>query len=127
VGLSTIEVASLITSVGAHYGTRVGLFDLRDVRPNRALGVLAAACEDVQSGERLVFATRSIKENLATIPISRASDGVILCVAIGSTPLRLVQETIDQIGKDRFFGSLVLHVPPVRAEAAPRRPTLLEA
>jgi hypothetical protein len=111
IGLPTYEVASLLTAIGAHYGTPIGVFDLRDVRLNRALAVIARACEEMRVGERILFATRTIRENLATIPVARASDGVILCVAIGSTPLRLVEETIEQVGRDRFLGSLVVRAP----------------
>jgi hypothetical protein len=122
-GMSTYEVASVIMGVGAHHGASIGLFDFRDVRLHRVLTVVADACEHVMPGERLIFATRSIKENLATIPLARAADGVVLCVSLGSTRISLVEETIEEIGRERFLGSVLVCDPPSRARA-PRRARL---
>ena len=106
--MSTYDVASLITAVGAHHGESMGVFDFRDIRLNRVLSAVEAATRDMRQGERIVFATRSIKENLATIPLARASDGVVLCVSLGSTSKRLAEETLEQVGRDRLLGTLLI-------------------
>jgi hypothetical protein len=116
-GISTYDVASLIMSIGVYCGESIGLFDFRDVMLKRVLGVIEDACAQMNQGERLIFATRSIKDNLATIPLLRAIDGVVLCVALGSTPIRRIEETIEQIGKDRLLGSIVVREPEPRASA----------
>ena len=121
-GLSTYEVASVIMGVGAHHGATIGVFDFRDVRLHRVLAVVADACEHVVPGERLIFATRSIKENLATIPLARAADGVLLCVSLGSTRISLVEETIQEIGKEHFLGSVLVRDPSAKAKAKARAP-----
>jgi hypothetical protein len=117
-GISSYEVASLITTLGLHQGEPVGLADLRDVRLNRVGAFLDLVTELVSRGERVVFATRSITENLATIRLARAADAVILCVSIGSTSIGSAAETIEQIGKERFLGSMLIH-PHDGARAAP--------
>ena len=121
-GMSTYDVANLIMALGVHHGESIGLFDFRDIRMNRVLEVIEWASSKLERGERLIFATRSIKENLATIPLARASDSAVLCVSIGSTSMGFVAETIEQIGKDRFIGSLVIHGPGDEAPSPP--PTL---
>ena len=110
--LSTYEVARLIMSLGVHHGESIGLFDFRDVMLNNALAIVRAACAQMGRDERLIFAARSVKENLATVPLARAMDGVVLCASIGSTSIGLLEETIEQIGKDRFVGSILVRRPP---------------
>jgi hypothetical protein len=118
-GMSTLDVAQLITALGASHGESIGVFDFRDVRMSRALEVIREAEQQLERGERLIFATRSIRENVATIPLARATDGAVLCVSLGSTSMRFAEETIEQIGKDRFLGSLLVRAPNVEAPARP--------
>src|SRR4051812_35608871 len=113
--MSTYDVASLIMAVGVHHGESIGIFDFRDVGMNRVLAVIEAACQQMRREERIIFAARSIKENLATIPLARATDCVVLCASIGSTPIRLAEEAIAQIGKERFLGSILVRQPDARA------------
>lgn len=121
-GMQTFEVASLITGVGLHHGESIGLADLRDIRMNRVASFLEASKVIVDRGERVVFATRSIAENLATIALARAADGVILCVKLGSSSIGSVEETIKQIGKERFLGSILLQEPAPGSPGEPVTP-----
>src|SRR5262245_31677542 len=67
--LSIYDAAMLLMALGAHHGEEIGLYDFRDVRLSRVLAFLKVAAGHVSDGERLIFATRSIRENLATIPL----------------------------------------------------------
>lgn len=125
-GVSTHEVANLITALGLHHGELVSVADLRYVRLNRVPAFLEVASELVNRGQRVVFAARSIKENLATIPLARAADGVILCVSLGATLLGSIEDAIEQIGKERFLGSLLIKSPGKDARAPARRSTALQ-
>jgi hypothetical protein len=136
-GVSTYEVASLITALGLQHGESIGLADVREVGLHRIAAIIDLAKEVIATGERLVFAARSIEENLATIPIARAADCVLLCVSLGSTSVALVKETVALLGKERFLGSLLvkkigqsgaaLSIPPrgARLEAGSCEPRLL--
>lgn len=123
-GMQTYDVASLLMTVGVHHGESIGVFDFRSITMNRVLHTIEAACSQVAEGERLIFAARSIKENLATIPLARASDAVVLCVSMGSTPIRQVEETIEQIGKERFLGSMLIRERWPKAPPSSRRALL---
>lgn len=128
-GMQTYDVASLIAGVGLQHGESIGLADLREIRLNRVAAFLEAAQLIVDRGERVVFATRSIDENLATISLARAAEAVILCVVLGSTPIGLVEEAVKQIGKERFLGSILLQAPvaPVPSHLRARRKPRMEA
>jgi len=122
--ISTYQVASVITTLGIHHGESISVADLSDIRLNRVSAFLEAAGELVRHGRRVVFATRSIAENLAAIPLARAADGVILCVSMGSTSIKAIEDAIEQIGKERFLGSVLIHdakPPSGRAVSVPRR------
>jgi hypothetical protein len=118
-GVSTVDVANLIVALGASHGESIGVFDFRDVQMGRALEVIKAAERQLERGERLVFATRSIRANIATIPLARATDGAVLCVSIGSTRMSLAAETIEQIGREHFIGSILVRSPGDEASAHP--------
>jgi hypothetical protein len=130
-GMSSYEAANLITMLGLHQGESVGLADLRNAELSRVGPFLELVATMVNRGQRVVFATRSITENLATIQLARAADAVILCVSIGSTPIGLVEEAIKQIGKDRFIGSMLIQrsgagipaVPPTSARKLLEQPS----
>jgi hypothetical protein len=106
--ISTLEVASLITTLGLNFGESLGLVDISDVDLNRVAPIIELTEQVVAAGSRVVFAARSISENLATIPLARACDCVILCVTLGSTTVAMVEEAVAQIGKERFLGSLLV-------------------
>lgn len=106
--MPTHEVANTIMSIGVHHGASIGVFDLRNIALNRVLGVIQAACSQLRRGERVIFATRAIQNNLAAIPLARACEGVVLCAALGSTPIKTLEETIEQIGRDHFLGCVLL-------------------
>lgn len=127
--MSTYEIASRITALGLHHGECIGLADLRDVQLNRVSAFLEVTRLLVSRGRRVVFAMRSIKENLATIPLARAADGVVLCLSLGSTSIESTEETIDQIGKERLVGSMLIRKPKggFRAPALAPSLRLLEA
>lgn len=106
--VSTLEIANLITALGLRRGETMGVADVRDVASSAVDSVLLLAEEILAGGERLVFAARPISENVATIPVARFCDCVLLCVSMGSTSLALVEETVSQVGKERFLGSLLI-------------------
>lgn len=109
--ISTYEVASLITALGLQRGESISMADVRDVSLGRVKPTLDFIGEIVAGGERVVFAARTISDNMATIPIARSADCVLLCVSLGSTHLGLVKETVEQVGKERFMGSLLITSP----------------
>ena len=118
-GMSTHEVSTIIAALGQHNGEPMGFADLRDVSLGSVTDVLDKMAWHVGRGDRVVLAMRSTRENLATIPIARAADAVMLCVTLGATPIEVVEEAVHHFGKERFLGSMLVPKIPAGAFSAP--------
>jgi hypothetical protein len=104
----TFEVANLIARLAHDHGEVVRVADVRGLKPQHVESFLAGARWETNTGTRLVFATRSVADNMATISLARAADCAILCVSLGSTSLASVRDTIEQVGRKHFLGSLLV-------------------
>jgi hypothetical protein len=62
----------------------------------------------IDAGTRLVVALQSIFENPTAAPIAKHTDAVLVCIALGRTRLKEVEETIAAVGRERVLGSIVL-------------------
>ena len=101
------DMAREMTELAAEHGDTIGLADFRPI-PVRQIGALLHVADwHLQNGGRLVYATRSIRENPAVSTIARAADCVLLCVSLGTTSVKSVRDAIAQIGRDRFLGGVV--------------------
>jgi hypothetical protein len=108
-GLSTLELAQALVDVGwQHRGLPIGLADLRNVTLPFIDSVIDEVRGHIYSGERVLIALRSVFENPATVPIAQAADGALLCISLGSTRISRAVETIEQVGRARFLGSIVV-------------------
>jgi len=116
-GLSTLELGQALVDVGwQHRGLPIGLADLRNVTLPYIDSVIDEVRSHIYSGERVLIALRSVFENPASVPIAQAADGALLCISLGSTKIAGAEETLEQVGKGRFFGSIVVrsaHASPV--------------
>jgi hypothetical protein len=112
-GLGTLDVAQALVDVGwQHRGLPIGLADLRNVTLPYIDSVIDEVRAHVFAGERVLIALRSVFENPATVPIAQAADRALLCVELGTSRIDRAKESIDQIGHERFVGSVI-----VRGEA----------
>jgi hypothetical protein len=116
---STFEVAHLIASLGREHGESVQVADLRALRPRHVEAFLEGTRWEVGQGSRIVFATRSAAANFATVPLARGADCAVLCVSLGSSSLASIRNTVEQIGREHFLGSLIVRAGPSSARPAP--------
>jgi hypothetical protein len=126
-GLPTFEVASRLMWIGRSLGDPICVADLRGAT-HYAGAFLEIVAYHVSRGERIVMPTYTTDHDL-TIPIARGADCVLLCVALGSTRVRRIEETLADVGKDRFVGSILLNTAPTNGvrHRSRRRPALLKA
>jgi len=116
---STLPVANLIARLALDHGESVRVADLRALRPKHVDAFLEASRSEATQGTRIVFATRSVSTSLGTVPVARAADCAILCVSLGSTSLASIKDTIDQVGRKHFLGSLLVRA--TTKSASPKR------
>ena len=100
-------MAQLIIGLGARHDEKLKLADFRTTPMSRLPQFLQLADFYVGEGERLVYATQPIDENPTTVPVARSADCVLLCVSLGKSSIRDIEDVIDQIGRERFLGSVV--------------------
>lgn len=117
----SLEIATLLMMIGRRHGEPVYVADLRRVTPRYSRAFSEIIGWHVAQGDRVVLATCATSENISTIPLARAADCALLCVTLGATPIRGVEDTIAQIGKERFLGSVVLRAIP-EAQSTQRVP-----
>jgi hypothetical protein len=108
-GLSTLHVAQALVDVGwQHRGLPIGLADLRNVTLPYIDAVIDEVRAHVYGGERVLIALGSVFENPATVPIAQAADCALLCINLGKTKIAGAEETMQQVGRPRFLGSIVV-------------------
>jgi hypothetical protein len=108
-GLPTIDSANKLAQLAWRYnGESTCVFDLFDVSLRIVEHQLREIHEQVLAGHRVFVALRSVAENPAALPIARATDALVLCVALGKTDVKSAQRTIGAIGRERFLGSILV-------------------
>ncbi len=104
----TLDVANLIAAFARDHGEEVVVADLRELRLKYVDTCLEGMRGAASQSERIIFAMRSPSKNMATIRLARAADCAILCASLGFTSLDSVRDTVEQIGREHFLGSLLV-------------------
>lgn len=115
---AALGMAKLLIMLGQQHEEKIGLADFRKIAGGRVSAFLQMADWYVKTGERLVCPTQAIDENPATVAVARAADGVLLCVALGHTRVRSVEDTIEQIGRERFIGTVIFRNGPAKPKTS---------
>ncbi len=118
--MDTLPVAEMFAKIAWWYrGEPSCVFDLRDLSLRLAEHQVQEVRAQIDAGSRVIIALRSIFENPTTVPIAREADAVLLCIGLGKTKFKSAEKTIDEIGRDRLVGSIVLRPakkgPPAKA------------
>jgi hypothetical protein len=114
-GMSTspFEVASALADVGwQHLGRPIHILDMRETTLGHVETRIADMSVKTSKGDRVIVVLSSLFDNPATLPLARAADGVVICVLLGQSEMAPAEETVEDIGRDRFIGSVVLREPP---------------
>jgi len=62
----------------------------------------------IDRGNIVVVALRSIFENPTAAPVARSADATLLCVDLGQATLKIAEQTIAEVGRDRVLGAIVV-------------------
>jgi hypothetical protein len=109
-GISTLEVATLLAKIAWFYrGQPTCVADLRDLSMRLVELQLRDIAEQTSQGDRVIIALRSTSENPTAIAVANVTDAAVLCVRLGETESSAAQRTIEEIGKARFVGSIIVN------------------
>jgi hypothetical protein len=108
---STFDVANLMVRLALDHGESIHVADLRELRLQDVDAFLEGSRWDATHGDRVIFATPPASVTLATVPLARAADCAILCVSLGMTRVKEIRDSIEQIGREHFLGSLLVRTP----------------
>jgi hypothetical protein len=118
--IETYPISELLAQLAWRYrGQPSNVMDLRDLSMRLVDYEVREMQSQVAAGQRLVVALRSIFENPTAAPIAQQTDAVLICIVLGQTSLKAVQETINAVGREPVIGSIVLR--PRRARKTSRR------
>jgi hypothetical protein len=111
-GLSTLELASTLAKIAWWYrGQPACVVDFRDLSLRLVEYQLREVAAQMNQGQKVIVALRSIVENPATILVANAVDAAVLCVRLGETQISAAEQTVNEIGREKFIGSIVLKNP----------------
>lgn len=117
---SPMEVASILADVGwQHLGSPIQTFDFRETPLNLVETRLGELRKATEAGQKAFVVLSPVTDNPSTVAIAPHVDGLVLCLVLGITPLKDAERTVEEIGHDRFLGSVVLKNPPPRPVAKP--------
>lgn len=105
---AVIELAQGLARLAAELGQEIVIIDgrnfgLRDIQPTQ---------EEIQRivtrGKRCILVLKLVPENATTVPLGQLVDFALLGVFIGETTTVAAGRTIDEIGRTKFLGSIVV-------------------
>ena len=104
-----METASILADVGwQHLGKPIQTMDLRETPLNLVETRLGELRKIVERGDRVFVVLSPIMDNPSTVAIAPHVDALVLCLVLGITPLKDAEKTVEEIGRERFLGSVVL-------------------
>jgi hypothetical protein len=105
-GEGTMNVARGLARVAAESGGALGLIDGRSLELKHLAQVQARLRSTV--ARQTVVVLPLPKDNPVTVSVAQACDAAILCIFLGETGQVVASQTVEQIGRDRFLGSVIL-------------------
>jgi hypothetical protein len=114
-GVDTLPIAELLAQAAwAYRGQPSCVFDLRDLSLRLAGHQMHEVRAQIEAGASALIALRATSENPTAVPVARQADAVILCIGMGETRLKSAERTINEVGRERVLGSIVVRGGAVR-------------
>ena len=107
--VDTLPIAELLAGLAWSYrGQRSSMFDLRDLSLRLVEYHVREVKSQVDDGAYAIIALRSVFENPTAAPIAKSADAIIICVRLGATEFKAIEQTVAEVGNERVLGSIVL-------------------
>ena len=108
-GVATPRIARALAAVGScHLGARIKLVDATTIRLAELGACLRGLADPKERPARVILALGSVLENPPSLAVAQAADAAILCLMLGESTLAEAERTIEEVGRARFVGSLIL-------------------
>jgi len=116
--IASLDIASAIAEVAWQYrGEPTVVLDLREITMRLVEYHRKEIDEHVQKGENVIVALASIQQNPTTIAFAKNADTSVLVVRLGETSMKSAVKTVEEIGHDKFAGTIIAR--PKAAAPAP--------
>jgi hypothetical protein len=108
---ATMRVAGMLARVSEELGHPLVVLDARDVELRTMAAIQARMRSLAARGTRAITVLQLPSQNPVTVPIAQAADASMLCIFVNESRMTNAEQTIEQIGRDRFLGTVVLRHP----------------
>ncbi len=104
-----LEIAHGMARLASELGQELTVFDARNLGL-KDMGRMLAQIQSITSrGKRCIVVLKLVTENATTVPMAQNVDAALLGVFIGETSVVAATRTIDEVGRPKFLGSVVLN------------------
>ncbi len=103
-----LEIAQGLARIGKELGQELSVFDARAIGLVDMDGTLSQIKALVVKGKRCLVVLNMVSENATTVPMVQSLDAALIGVFIGETTVVAASRTIEESGRSKFLGSIVL-------------------
>jgi hypothetical protein len=104
-----LEIAHGMARLASELGQELTVFDARNLGL-KDMGRMLAQIQSITSrGKRCIVVLKLVTENATTVPMAQNVDAALLGVFIGETSTIAASRTIDEVGRPKFLGSVILN------------------
>lgn len=104
-----LEIAHGMARLASELGQELTVFDARNLGL-KDMGRMLAQIQSITSrGKRCIVVLNLVTVNATTVPMAQNVDAALLGVFIGETSVIAATRTIEEVGRPKFLGSVVLN------------------
>lgn len=104
-----LEIAHGMARLASELGQELTVFDARNLGL-KDMGRMLAQVQSITSrGKRCIVVLKLVTENPTTVPMVQNVDAALLGIFIGETSVVAASRTVDEVGRAKFLGSVVLN------------------
>jgi hypothetical protein len=108
---ATLRVAGMLARISDELGHPLVVLDARYVELRTMASIQARMRSLAARGTRAITVVQLPMDNPISVPIAQAADASMLCVFVGESRVVNTHQTIEQVGRDRFIGTVILRHP----------------
>lgn len=104
-----LEIAHGMARLASDLGQELTVFDARALGLKDMQRMLSQVQSITSRGKKCIIVLKLVTENPTTVPMAQNIDAALLGVFIGETSVVAASRTIEEVGRAKFLGSVVLN------------------